>query len=54
MLPAVCSAGLQIWYGEFPDLSGVLGFKFGEVGRIMCAGEELESHPHLTDTVLYF
>ncbi|CAB4026118.1 Hypothetical predicted protein [Paramuricea clavata] len=38
---------------EFPDLSAVLEFAFGESDRIERGGGGLESHPRLTDTVLY-
>ena len=38
---------------EFPDLAGILEFAFGEGDRIDRAGGGLESHPRLTDTVLY-
>ena len=38
---------------EFPDLAGVLEFAFGESDRVDRAGGGLESHPRLTDTVLY-
>lgn len=38
---------------EFPDLAGILEFAFGEGDRVDRAGGGLESHPRLTDTVLY-
>ena len=38
---------------EFPDLCGILEFAFGEGDRVDRAGGGLESHPRLTDTVLY-
>ena len=38
---------------EFPDLAAVLEFAFGESDRIERGGGGLESHPRLTDTVLY-
>ena len=38
---------------EFPDLAGILEFAFGESDRVDRAGGGLESHPRLTDTVLY-
>ena len=38
---------------EFPDLPAVLEFAFGESDRIERGGGGLESHPRLTDTVLY-
>ena len=38
---------------EFPDLCGILEFAFGKGDRVDRAGGGLESHPRLTDTVLY-
>ncbi len=38
---------------DFPDLAGILEFAFGEGDRVDRAGGGLESHPRLTDTVLY-
>jgi len=38
---------------EFPDLAGILEFPFGDEDRVNRAGGGLESHPRLTDTVLY-
>ena len=38
---------------EFPELAAILEFAFGEEDRIDRAGGGLESHPRLTDTVLY-
>lgn len=38
---------------EFPELAGILEYVFGEGDRIDRAGTELESHPCLTDTILY-
>lgn len=38
---------------EFPDLAGILEFAFGEGDSVDRAGGGLESHPRLTDTVLY-
>lgn len=38
---------------EFPELAGILEFVFGEGDRLDRAGGGLESHPRLTDTVLY-
>ena len=38
---------------EFPDLPAILEFAFGDQDRISRAGGGLESHPRLTDTVLY-
>ena len=38
---------------DFPDLAGILEFAFGEGDRMDRAGGGLESHPRLTDTVLY-
>jgi hypothetical protein len=38
---------------EFPDLAAIMEFAFGESDRIERAGGGLESHPRLTDTVLY-
>ena len=38
---------------EFPDLPVVLELAFGESDRIKRGGSSLESHPRLTDTVLY-
>ena len=38
---------------EFPDLAAILEFSFGESDRIEKGGGGLESHPRLTDTVLY-
>ena len=38
---------------EFPDLSAILEYAFGESDRIDRRGGGLESHPRLTDTVLY-
>ena len=38
---------------EFPDLAAIMEFAFGESDRVERAGGGLESHPRLTDTVLY-
>ncbi len=38
---------------EFPDLVNILEFAFGESDQVDRAGGGLESHPRLTDTVLY-
>ena len=38
---------------EFPDLSAILEYAFGESDRIDRGGGGLESHPRLNDTVLY-
>ena len=38
---------------QFPDLAGILEFAFGEGARVDRAADGLESHPRLTDTVLY-
>lgn len=45
--------GRQLKCEEFPDLTGILEFGFGECDRVDRAGGGLESHPRLTDTVLY-
>ena len=36
---------------EFPDLSAIREYAFGESDRIDRGGGGLESHPRLTDTV---
>lgn len=38
---------------EFQDLAEILEFAFGESDRVDRVGGGLESHPRLTDTVLY-
>ena len=38
---------------EFPELAGILESAFGEGDRLDRDGGGLESHPRLTDTVLY-
>ncbi|CAB4021307.1 Hypothetical predicted protein, partial [Paramuricea clavata] len=38
---------------EFPDLAAVMEYAFGESDHIERGGGGLESHPRLTDTVLY-
>ena len=45
--------GKKLKSEEFPDLAGILEFAFGESNRVDRAGGGLESHPRLTDTVLY-
>ena len=45
--------GRRLKCEEFPDLAGILEFAFGEGDRVDRAGGGLESHPRLTDTVLY-
>jgi len=45
--------GRKLKCEEFPDLTGILEFAFGESDRVDRAGRGLESHPRLTDTVLY-
>ena len=45
--------GRKLKCEEFPDLTGILEFAFGESDRVDRAGGGLESHPRLTDTVLY-
>ena len=45
--------GRNLKSDEFPDLAGILEFAFGESDRVDRAGGGLESHPRLTDTVLY-
>lgn len=45
--------GRKLKCEEFPDLAGILEFAFGEGDRVDRAGGGLESHPRLTDTVLY-
>ena len=45
--------GRRLKCEEFPDLAGILEFAFGEGHRVDRAGGGLESHPRLTDTVLY-
>lgn len=45
--------GRKLKCEEFPDLAGILEFTFGEGDRVDRAGCGLESHPRLTDTVLY-
>ena len=45
--------GRKLKSEEFPDLAGILEFAFGESDRVDRAGGGLESHPRLTDTVLY-
>ena len=43
----------KIKWEEFPDIAGILEFTFGKGDRVDRAGGRLESHPRLTDTVLY-
>lgn len=38
---------------EFPDLTGILEFAFGESDCVDRAGGGLESHPRLMNTMLY-
>ena len=45
--------GRRLKCEEFPDLAALLEFAFGEGDRVDRAGGGLESHPRLTDTVLY-
>ena len=45
--------GQKLKCEEFLDLAGILEFVFGEGDRIDRVGGGLESHPRLTDTVLY-
>ena len=45
--------GRKLKSEQFPDLAGILEFAFGEGDHVDRAGGGLESHPRLTDTVLY-
>ena len=45
--------GQRLKCEEFPDHAGILEFGFGEGDRVDRAGDGLESHPRLIDTVLY-
>ena len=45
--------GRKLKSKQFPDLAGILEFASGEGDRVDRAGGGLESHPRLTDTVLY-
>ena len=45
--------GRKLKSEQFPDLAGILEFAFGDGDRVDRAGGGLESHPRLTDTVLY-
>ncbi|KXJ18944.1 hypothetical protein AC249_AIPGENE25645 [Exaiptasia diaphana] len=45
--------GRNLKCDEFPELASVLEYVYGEGDRIDRAGGGLESHPRLTDTMLY-
>lgn len=45
--------GRRLKCEEFPDHTGILEFGFGKGDRVDRAGDGLESHPSLIDTVLY-
>ena len=45
--------GRRLKCKELPDLAAILEFSFGERDRVDRTGNGLESHPRLTNTVLY-
>ena len=46
-------AGRKLKIEEFPDIAAILEYKFGEGDRIKRGGGGLESHPKLTNNILY-
>ena len=47
------SAGRKLKIEEFPDIAAILEYEFGEGDRIKRGGGGLESHPKLTNNILY-
>ena len=46
-------AGRKLKIEEFPDIAAILEYEFGEGDRIKRGGGGLESHPKLTNDILY-
>ncbi|KAJ7391446.1 hypothetical protein OS493_018493 [Desmophyllum pertusum] len=46
-------AGRKLKIEEFPDISAILEYEFGEGDRVKRGGGGLESHPKLTNDILY-
>ena len=46
-------SGRKLKIEEFPDIAAILEYEFGEGDRIKRGGGGLESHPKLTNDILY-